>query len=103
MNTSIINHIKALKDKYEAEDIQIAGVFGSVARNEETPDSDVDVLFRTSEVSFNKYPGWEFFSIYEHIKSDIESELGCKIDLVDEDALNRVGKKYILPEVIYLQ
>lgn len=102
MNTRIINQIKALKNKYEDEGIQIVGVFGSVARNEDTPDSDVDVLFRATNVSFNKYPGWDFFSLYENVKKDIELELGCKIDLVDEDALNNVGKKYILPGVIYV-
>ena len=38
----------------------------------------------------------------EQIKADIEAELKLKADLADYDALNDIGKKYILPEVYYV-
>lgn len=36
------------------------------------------------------------------IKKEIESELGIKIDLANRRALDDIGKKYILPEVVYV-
>ena len=38
----------------------------------------------------------------EQIKADIEAELKLKADLADYDALNDIGKKYILPDVYYV-
>ena len=35
--------------------------------------------------------------------STLENLLGRRVDLADINGLNEIGKKYILPEVLYVQ
>ena len=100
--TELFDKLKTIKTKYEPEGFIILGVFGSYARGEETADSDIDLLYRCDEPLTVNYRGWEFFGFYEKVKNELETELGKKVDLADVDSLNRVGKKYILPELVYV-
>lgn len=70
------------------------GIFGSFARGEERPDSDVDVLvtFRKGEETFNNYMDCKFY---------FEDLFGRKVDLVMKDALKKRLKPHILDEVVY--
>ncbi len=54
------------------------GIFGSVARGDDRPDSDVDIL-----IGFNRRIGLEFVSLAD----DIEKLIGCEIDLIDNRGL----------------
>ena len=67
------------------------GLFGSVARNEETSTSDIDILY-----SFNS-------PISLFIKYDIVEELHLKlhkeIDLVSENAIHPKLKQYIYKDL----
>lgn len=68
------------------------GLFGSWVRNEQTPESDLDLL-----VTFNIKPS--LFQFIE-LENDLTGLLGVKVDLVMESALKiRIGEK-IRKEVI---
>ena len=90
----IENKLRELKpvlfQKYSVEKI---GYFGSFSRNEQTNDSDIDIL-----VSFRKPIGWDFFDLQEFL----ENELNLKVDLVSEKALKEQLKKIILKNVKYV-
>jgi predicted nucleotidyltransferase len=68
------------------------GIFGSVARGEQTEDSDVDVCLETSNPNI--------FALV-HIKEDLQNLFGCPVDIVrmreKMDALlrNRIEKEGI--------
>lgn len=49
------------------------GIFGSVARGEQTDDSDVDIYLETSRPSM--------FALV-HIKDDLQALFGCNVDIV---------------------
>jgi uncharacterized protein len=70
------------------------GIFGSFARREERPESDVDVLvtFRTGEKTFDHFMGTKFY---------LENLFGRKVDLVTDAALKPLIREPILREVIY--
>ncbi len=55
-------------------------VFGSYARSEATPLSDVDIL-----VDFERPIGWEVVDLHNYL----EELLGLSVDLVTEGALRR--------------
>jgi uncharacterized protein len=76
--------------------IKSLGVFGSYIRNEQTTESDLDVL-----VEFDDLSQLSLFSIVsmEHTLSDM---LGVKVDLVLCDGLKPVIGSYILDEVVWL-
>ena len=70
---------------------QYAGVFGSVARGDNTPHSDVDVLVVLKQsVSLLK-----FFALND----ELETALGCELDLVTRNSLNRHLKPFALQEL----
>lgn len=63
------------------------GLFGSVARNEETPTSDIDILysFNTPISLFIKY----------NIIEELQLKLHKEIDLVSENSVHPKLKSYI--------
>lgn len=80
---------KFLKEKFQVKKI---GVFGSFARNEQSDNSDVDIL-----VEFYEPIGWDFFDLQEYLKHILQRE----VDLVTEKALKSQIKAEILNEVKY--
>ena len=88
----IKDNLTVLNREYAVSEI---GVFGSYARNEQTPDSDLDIL-----VNFSRPVG--FISFME-LEQHLQHLLGVKIDLVTRAALKpRIGER-ILKEVKYVQ
>ncbi len=88
------NKLKELKPVlYRKYNVGKIGYFGSFARDEQTKDSDIDIL-----VSFKKPVGWEFFDLQEFL----ENELQLKVDLVSEKALKEQLKQVILDSVKYI-
>jgi predicted nucleotidyltransferase len=76
----------------EALGVTSASVFGSVARNEARPDSDVDVL-----VELRSGIGLIRFA---QIQDYLETLLGRRVDLVTPDALRRQMRDAILAEAV---
>jgi uncharacterized protein len=70
------------------------GVFGSVARNEQTEQSDIDLL-----VEFSKPVG---FVTFMRLEQFLSKRLGTRVDLVTPDALKPVIRQDVLAEVIYV-
>ncbi len=70
------------------------GIFGSVARGEERPDSDVDVLvtFQEGEKSFDNFMGTKFY---------LESIFRRKVDLVTDEALKPLLRDPVMKDVVY--
>ena len=85
------NEILAIAQKYGATNLRI---FGSVARGDDRPDSDIDFLI-------DQEREW---SLLEHIgmMQDLEDLLGRKVDLATADALRTAFKDHILKEAIAL-
>ncbi|MBI2601168.1 nucleotidyltransferase family protein [Candidatus Daviesbacteria bacterium] len=89
---NIINkHIDFLRNTYNVKDI---GVFGSVARGQNTQSSDVDVL-----VEFSEPLGFFKFIELEEFLSKI---IGKKVDLVTKKALKPAIRQEVLQEVTYV-
>jgi hypothetical protein len=102
MDKKIVKSVKNLKSKYKKEGFIILGVFGSYARGDENQESDIDLLYEMTDKFYKKYPGWDAIPVIEKIEQELEQELGKKVDLANKNALNEIGKKYILPEVKYV-
>jgi hypothetical protein len=91
----ILSSLKKLKGEVEKEySVKTIGVFGSVARNEQTGESDIDLL-----VEFSKPVGFVTFMRLENFLSE---RLGNPVDLVTSDSLKPVIRQDVLAEVIYV-
>lgn len=68
------------------------GIFGSVARGEQTEESDVDICLETSKPSM--------FALV-HIKEELQDLFGCNVDIIrlreqmDSLLRNRIEKEGI--------
>jgi predicted nucleotidyltransferase len=67
-------------------------VFGSFARGEAGPESDVDILVKLD-------PGRSLLDIVA-IKQDLEDLLGCKVDVVTEAAISPYIREEVLREAV---
>jgi len=70
------------------------GLFGSYARNEQTPHSDIDILVDFSPEKEN-YDS--FMALYDYLESLFDK----KIEVVTLNGLSPYIKPYILKEVTY--
>ena len=83
--------VKAHQTKLQELGVRSLAIFGSVARNEARPDSDVDFLVELSRpIGF-----FEFFRIQHYL----ENILGCDIDLGTQDALREHLHEPVLKDI----
>ena len=73
---SLRREIYEIARKHKADKVY---VFGSCARKEETPDSDIDFIAEFA-------PHSSLFDI-GGLQYDLQKFLGCKVDLIPEDSL----------------
>ena len=75
--------------------VKTLGLFGSVSRGEDTPDSDIDILFTFED-------GKVSFSSLIYLEIYLKELLGRDIDLIPADAVSRYMLPSIKKEVISL-
>lgn len=80
-----------IQDLCQKNNIGFLGLFGSVARGDDTPNSDVDLL-----VKFNKPIG---LLELVHAQNELSDALGRKVDLVTEGAVHPKIKPYIFKDL----
>ena len=83
------NNKRLLKDKYKVSKI---GIFGSYAREENTDESDIDIIVSMPSD----------FDNYYDLKEFLEKQLNTKIDLPLEKNIRNLIRKKIQDEVIYV-
>lgn len=83
--------LPVLRDKYGVKDLAL---FGSVARDEATSQSDVDIL-----VTFN---GPATFDGFLGLEETLESLLGGKVDLVTDKALKPLIRPSVERDLIHV-
>jgi predicted nucleotidyltransferase len=88
----IIRTIKALHDELKKYKVREIGVFGSVVRREQKPESDIDVLVDfEDDADLFDLVGLGLF---------LEEKLGRKVDVVPKRALRKEIRDSVLKEVV---
>ena len=90
--SDVLNKLKTiesqLKERYHVSRI---GVFGSVARGDNTETSDIDLYVELEEPI-----GFDFVLLGD----ELEAELGTKVDIADREMLRRLWP-YIQDDLVY--
>lgn len=81
-----------LPDLVRKYPIEKMGIFGSVARGEQRPDSDLDII-----ALFNGPIGWEFIDL----ANELEQAFDCKVDLVSQQGIKPWYWEHIKSDIIY--
>lgn len=87
------NSLPYIKKTYGVRSI---GVFGSFARGEQQPGSDVDLL-----VEFN--PGEATFENFMHLADYLETLFSRRVDLLTRDGVSKYLRPVIEKEVIWFE
>ncbi|OGZ08561.1 MAG: hypothetical protein A3D65_04885 [Candidatus Lloydbacteria bacterium RIFCSPHIGHO2_02_FULL_50_13] len=81
-----------IKPVLEEYGVGYAGIFGSVARGEDLPDSDIDIM-----VSIEKPMGIYRFM---ELQGRLQSAVGRDVDLVSKNAVNKYLEPYIKEDLV---
>ena len=87
----LLARLRELKPWLESRGVIDLRLFGSFARDEAGPDSDVDLLCRTT-----RRMGLEFFGI----EADLAERLGRRVDLAEHEELHPVARRRAEPDFI---
>jgi hypothetical protein len=90
---SILSSIKRYKKEHAKEyGIEDIGIFGSYARNEATPNSDIDIFVKLKHTNI---------FLLSRMRIELEELLGVKTDIIQlRDRMNLSLKKHIEQEAI---
>jgi uncharacterized protein len=92
---NVINHLKNHLPEMQSRFFVVGlSLFGSYARGEASPGSDVDIL-----VDFRKTPD---FDLYMDLKFYLEDLLGIPVDLVTEAAMRPRVRDAVQKELIHV-
>ncbi len=87
----LLTKLRELKPWLEEQGIINVRLFGSYARDEAGPDSDVDLL-----VDMSKPLGWDFFGIERRLGE----QLGMKVEMGTEDSMHRLVRRNAVREAV---
>jgi len=91
---TVISSIRKRRAELNKLGVKSLSLFGSVARGEERPDSDVDILV--------EFEGHATFDRFMDTKFYLEEILGCKVDLVTPQAIKPRMKPYIMQDLVHV-
>ncbi len=90
----LIKNLCSHRKEIEDFGVKSLAIFGSIARDEAGPDSDIDILV--------EFQGKATFSQYIKLKFFLQDILGYSIDLVMPKALKPRLRPYIEMDAIYV-
>lgn len=96
----LIEKLRRLKGDFMDDGFVIDGIFGSYAREDYTPQSDVDILYHLEKEFYTKYSGFKGFKKLDEIKQTIAQHINKNIDLAPKNNLSQTAQKFILKDVI---
>ncbi|MGZ8362962.1 MAG: nucleotidyltransferase family protein [Caulobacteraceae bacterium] len=87
----LLKQLRDLKPMLAQRGVEGVALFGSFARDEAGPNSDIDLLVR-----FSKVPGLAYFDIEE----DLSNRLGRHVEMTTEQALPPFIRDAVVAEAI---
>ncbi len=95
-NGMIINYLKEHKNEYTDMGIDIIGIFGSYAKDTNSRNSDIDILYDTKQGITNLYEKKQL------LKEELEKVFNTRIDLASKKYLKSYAKDEILEDLVYV-
>jgi len=92
--TELLKELTAQKSALASFGVKSLAIFGSVARNESKPDSDLDVLV--------EFQGKATFSQYIKLRFYLQDLMGCPVDLVTRKGIRPEMLPSIEKEALYV-
>jgi len=98
----ILLFLQTLKPELLAQGIISLGLFGSVAKDTNNINSDIDIVYETSDKFINKYKGWSAFTyLNTHLRDKISKKFQTNVDMFDLNSSSSIKEK-IKNEALYV-
>ena len=93
----VLNYLSLNKKRLQQEyHLTKIGVFGSIARNDQNNNSDIDLIIEFEE----KTP--DLYEIKKKIRAEITQEFNVRVDICREKYIKPIFKDQIMSEVKYV-
>ena len=107
MQNTTLEQLTQSMQKYKAiyseDGVNIIGIFGSFAKEKQTPTSDIDIAYTLDKkIFFEKYQGFASVSKLAKIQNELAHELGRRIDFISLENSNKALSEAIKKEMIYV-
>jgi len=96
----IVVYLQEIKPKFQ-NSIQDFALFGSFAKNTQTPYSDIDIAIRKQKDFLTNKSSYEYFEIIGELKELLRKKFHRNIDIFDLDSQSPF-KESIKEELIYV-
>ena len=98
----ILIFLQTLKPELFKEGIITLGLFGSVAKETNNLNSDIDIVYETSDKFISKYKGWNAFTyLNTNLRDKIANKFKTDVDMFDLNSSSSIKDK-IKNEALYV-
>jgi hypothetical protein len=98
----ILLYLQTLKPELFAQGIVSLGLFGSIAKETNNANSDIDIVYETSDAFVNKYKGWSAFTyLNTHLRDKIAEKFDTHVDMFDLNSSSAIKTK-VMSEAFYV-
>lgn len=98
----ILSFLKQIKPELKEQGIISLGLFGSIAKETNKEDSDIDIVYETSNIFIQKHQGWAAFTyLNTHIRNKIEKHFKTHVDMSDLNSSSPFKEK-VRKEALYV-
>ncbi len=93
----ILQYLSDNKERFFKEyNLVKIGIFGSLARNENNSDSDIDIIVEFKENTL------DLFTIKSKLKGEIQTRFNTPVDICREKYIKPIFKQQIISEAKYV-
>ena len=97
--TSILEYLQEIKPLLQSKGIVSLALFGSFARDDANPYSDIDIAIQKEQNYMQKHSAYEYFNLVANIKELVRKKFHRNSDVFDLDS-DSFAKKTITKEMI---
>jgi len=98
----ILLFLQTLKPELFAQGIVALGLFGSVAKETNNTNSDIDIVYETSDKFIDKYKGWSAFTyLNSNLREKIAKKFDTHVDMFDLNSSSSIKEK-VKNEALYV-
>ena len=92
---ALLERLHGLEPELRRAGVEALYLFGSRARGDHRPDSDVDLLFESND------PGFSYFDLFR-IQDRVSDTLRLPVGLVERRALHAFVKPFVEPDLVQI-
>ncbi len=102
LKNDILDFLKILKPELKSHGVISLGLFGSMAKDTNTSNSDIDIVYETSDNFIQQHQGWTAFTyLNENLRNKVSKKFNMHVDMFDLNSSSNIRNK-VKKEAIYV-